>query len=72
MTSGVRMTGDMGRINYVSWCMAVGRRDLRATMRDWDELPEAEQKAWRVAAETVIDEHWVATGGTSEVRHHHV
>ena len=63
MISGVRMVGDIGRINYFAWCMAVGRRDLRRTLKDWDEMPEAVQDAWRTAAETVIDEDWVATGG---------
>ena len=63
MISGVRMTGDIGRINYFAWCMAVGRRDLRRTLKDWDTMPEAVQNAWRTAAETVIDEDWVASGG---------
>ena len=63
MTSGVRMTGDIGRINYFTWCRAVGRRDNRKILKDWDEMPEAVQDAWRTAAETVIDEDWVASGG---------
>jgi len=63
MASGVRMTGDIGRINYFTWCTAVGRRDTRKILTDWDEMPEAVQDAWRTAAETVIDEDWVASGG---------
>ena len=70
------MNADLGKINYVSWCIAVGRRDThnilkdwegrrdtRKILKDWDEMPEAVQDAWRTAAETVIDEDWVASGG---------
>jgi len=57
------MNADLGKINYVSWCTAVGRRDTRKVLKDWDEMPETVQNAWRTAAETVIDEDWVASGG---------
>ena len=60
---------DKGKINYVAWCIAVGRRDTRKTLKDWNEMPEAVQDAWRTAAETVIDEHYYETG---EVAHHRV
>ena len=41
-------------------------RVTRQTLKDWDEMPEAVQDAWRTAAETVIDEDWVASGGHRE------
>ena len=62
MISGVRMTGDIGRINYVSWWIAMGRNPI-AGLAAWSLLSLWEQEAWRTAAETVIDEDWVASGG---------
>ena len=68
-TSGVRMTGCIGRVNYFAWCLAVGRRDPRQALRDWNELPAKERDAWRMAAEAVLDEQSYEMG---PVEHHRV
>jgi hypothetical protein len=47
----------MGRINYVSWWLAMGR-SLRAGLEAWAMLSTKEQNAWHMAADAVINEEW--------------
>ena len=65
---------DKGKVNYFAWCLAVGRRDPRKVVKDWHEMPEAVQIAWRAAAEAVLDENYYETGGqgATNVAHHSV
>jgi len=64
-TSGVRPIVDKGQVAYVVYNMSLGR-DINKVRMAWEMMEPEQRYAWRAAAEAVLDEDWIESGGRRE------